>query len=205
MVDGPVTTYASYDTATPQGNDGGESELLYPTEYLNTLNYPGLPPHFLELKIGVSAILLQNINVAGGLCNGTRMIITQLLTKAVEAEIITGTRVGEKVFFPRINLIHKEPTLPYELKRQQFPLKVSYAIKSQGQSLNKIGVYLPKPIFGHGQLYVALSRATSPDGLKILIRQHEGQQVNVTKNIVYTYFLSAIADFDATPVAHTVD
>ncbi|XP_071699318.1 uncharacterized protein [Rutidosis leptorrhynchoides] len=208
MVDVPVTTYASYDTAAPQGNDGGESELLYPTEYLNTVNYPGLLPHLLELKIGVPAILLRNINVVGGLCNGTRMIITQLLSKVVEADIITGTRVGEKVFFPRMNLIHKDPTLPYVLKRQQVPLKISYAMtinKSQGQSLNKIGVYLPKPIFGHGQLYVALSRATSPNGLKILIRQHEGQEENVTKNIVYTDFLSTIADFDATPVAHTID
>ncbi|XP_071727805.1 uncharacterized protein [Rutidosis leptorrhynchoides] len=76
MVDGPVTTYCSYDTATPHGNDGGEAELLYPAEYLNTLNYPGLPPHELHLKKGVPAILLRNINIAGGLCNGTRMIIT---------------------------------------------------------------------------------------------------------------------------------
>ncbi|XP_071739381.1 uncharacterized protein [Rutidosis leptorrhynchoides] len=29
MVDGPVTTYCSYDTVTPHGNDGGEAELLY--------------------------------------------------------------------------------------------------------------------------------------------------------------------------------
>ncbi|XP_071727892.1 uncharacterized protein [Rutidosis leptorrhynchoides] len=50
MVDGLVTTYCSYDTATPHGNDDGEAELLYPTEYLNTLNYPGLPPHELHLK-----------------------------------------------------------------------------------------------------------------------------------------------------------
>ncbi|XP_071699780.1 uncharacterized protein [Rutidosis leptorrhynchoides] len=28
MVDGPVTTYCSYDTATPHGNDSGEAELL---------------------------------------------------------------------------------------------------------------------------------------------------------------------------------
>ncbi|XP_071719229.1 uncharacterized protein [Rutidosis leptorrhynchoides] len=138
MVDGPVTTYGSYDTATPHGNDGGEAELFYPAEYLNTLNYPGLPPHEPHLKKGVPAILLRNINISG-LCNGTRMIITQMLAKSMEAEIITGTRVGEKVFFPRMSLIHKEPTLPFIMKRQQFPLKISYAMiinKSQGQSLN---------------------------------------------------------------------
>ncbi|XP_071688050.1 uncharacterized protein [Rutidosis leptorrhynchoides] len=67
MVDVPVTTYCSYDTATPHGNDGGEAELLYPAEYLNTLNYPGLPPHELHLKKGVPAILLRNINIADNL------------------------------------------------------------------------------------------------------------------------------------------
>lgn len=30
--------------------------------------------------------------------------------------------------------------------------------KSQGQTLNKVGIYLPQPIFGHGQLNVTFSR-----------------------------------------------
>ncbi|XP_071689999.1 uncharacterized protein [Rutidosis leptorrhynchoides] len=184
--------YISSDSAKPYVNDGGESELLYPIEYLNTLNFPGLPPHKLELKVGVPAILLRNINLAGGLCNGTRMIITQLFTKSVEAEIITGTRVGQKVYIPRMCLIHKDTNLPFIFKRKQLPLKVSYAMtinKSQGQSLNKIGIYLPKPVFGHGQLYAALSRATTPNGLKILMKKHEEHEANVTKNIVYKDFL----------------
>ncbi|XP_071689019.1 uncharacterized protein [Rutidosis leptorrhynchoides] len=117
MVSGPVTTYSSYDTATPHGNGGGESEMLNPAEYLNTLNYPGLPPHSLSVKAGVPAILLRNINVTGGLCNGTRMIIAQLLSKLIEVEIITGTRVGQKVFLLRMSLNHNEPTLPFTLKR----------------------------------------------------------------------------------------
>ncbi|XP_071729003.1 uncharacterized protein [Rutidosis leptorrhynchoides] len=139
MVGGPVTTYASYDIATPQGNDGGESELLYLTECLNTLNYPGLPPHLLELKIRVPAILLRNIRVAGGLCNGTRMIVTQLLTKADEAKIITGTRVGEK------NLLPEDEPHP---QRTNITLCFKKA---------------------------AVPTTTSLDGLRIMIRQHEGQ------------------------------
>ena len=40
--------------------------------------------------------------------------------------------------------------------------------KSQGQTIPNVGVYLPAPVFSHGQLYVAMSRATSRTNIKIL-------------------------------------
>lgn len=64
--------------------------------------------------------------------------------------------------------------------------------KSQGQSLKRVGLYLPEPIFGHGQLYVALSRATSPGSLKILMKPNDISSVNTTSNIVYTDLLRSI-------------
>nr|GEY08321.1 DNA helicase [Tanacetum cinerariifolium] len=108
LLDEPVRVYLSSDEATPHGDDGGETDLMYPNEYLNSLNFAGLPPHKLELKVGAPIILLRNLNLTNGICNGTRMIVTQLLSKVIEVQIITGTCVSEKVFLPRISLINKD-------------------------------------------------------------------------------------------------
>ncbi|GKD38163.1 DNA helicase, partial [Tanacetum coccineum] len=85
MLPGQSTTYISNDEAIPHGHDNGEVELLYPIEYLNTLNFTGIPPYELKLKIGTPTMLLRNINIADGLCNGTCMIIRHLLPKVIEA------------------------------------------------------------------------------------------------------------------------
>nr|GEU66947.1 DNA helicase [Tanacetum cinerariifolium] len=93
-------------------------------------------------------------NDGAGLCNETRLIVTQLLDKVIEARIITGTRTSEKVFLPRISLINRDLQLPFIFKRKQFPVKLCYAMtinKSQGQSLQRIGIFLPEPVFTHGQ------------------------------------------------------
>ena len=57
--------------------------------------------------------------------------------------------------------------------------------KSQGQSLSIVGLYLPKPIFSHGQLYVALSRAKSKTGLKVLIHDKDNKSLTSTTNLVF--------------------
>jgi ATP-dependent exoDNAse (exonuclease V) alpha subunit len=65
---------------------------------------------------------------------------------------------------------------------------VSFAMtinKSQGQSLKHVDIYLPLPVFSHGQLYVAISRVTSRKWLKILITDENSKDTNKTSNVVY--------------------
>ncbi|KAK9160147.1 hypothetical protein Syun_006488 [Stephania yunnanensis] len=86
--------------------------------------------------------------------------------------------------------------MPFKFKRRQFPIRLCFAMtinKAQGQTLNFVGVYLREPVFSHGQLYVALSRATTATSIKVLIKPSTyNNQPNTTKNIVYKELLSLV-------------
>ena len=148
-----------------------------------------MPPHKLVLKVGAPVMLLRNMNGARGQANGTRLIVRGFGNFVIDAEIISGKNIGARVFIPRIPLIASDSGLPFQLRRYQFPLRPAFGMtinKSQGQTLDKIGIFLPKPMFGHGQLYVACSRVRSRDSLRIIgngtyLDRDEGY----TRNVVY--------------------
>jgi len=51
--------------------------------------------------------------------------------------------------------------------------------KSQGQSFDQVGLHINKPLFSHGQLYVAFLRCTTKDGIKILNVKREKNILNI--------------------------
>ena len=135
-------------------------------------------------KVGVPVMLLINIDTRYGLCNGTRLVITRMGRYVLEGRVISRSNVGHQVFVSRLSLSPSDVRIPFMFQRRQFSLTVSFAMtikKSQGHSLKHVGVYLPTPVFSHGQLYVVVSR----EGLKILITDEEGEDTNVTSNVVY--------------------
>ena len=187
MLPGDAREYLSADTLCSIEEESNECPMN-PPEYLHSLDFPGLPSHHLNLKEGAPVILLRNINQSEGLCNGTRLVIVKMGDKVLEAEVVTGSNIGDFVLIPRISLTPQSTQTPFPIKRRQFPVKLAFAMtinKSQGQTLKNVGVYLPNLVFSHGQLYVALSRVTSPLGLKILIVNKKDQPWDLTKNVVY--------------------
>ena len=48
---------------------------MFPTEFLDTIDLQGIPPHKLELKPVAVIILLRNLNPSEGHVNGTKYIV----------------------------------------------------------------------------------------------------------------------------------
>jgi ATP-dependent DNA helicase PIF1 len=113
------------------------------------------------------------------------LIVKRLGQCVIEAEIIIGNNVNKRVFIPRIIMSPFGTDWPFVLCRRQFPIRVAFVMtinKSQGQTLNNIGVYLPFPVFYHGQLYVAISWVTSSENIKIFSGQGPDEYM---RNVVY--------------------
>ena len=159
--------------------------------FLHSLNPAGLPPYKLILKENCPVMLLRNLNPCEGLCNGTRLICCDFKSRVICAKIASGDFKDTHVFIPRIPLLSSDDEkLPIPFKRTQFPIRLCFAMtinKAQGQTLNYVGIYLREPVFSHGQLYVALSRAKSSSCIKILIRPPtvDNDDDHSTYNIVY--------------------
>lgn len=62
LLPGCIRTYYSSDTITQVTSHISKRDLLYPLQFLNSLKFPSIPHHELNLQVGSVIILLRNIN-----------------------------------------------------------------------------------------------------------------------------------------------
>ena len=178
-----ATIYYSSDSLGPDETE--DLQLNITTEFLNSCNVSGLPLHMLRLKLGAIVILLRNINPKKGLCNGVRMRVERLEQNFIVVRIISGKFANQTALLSKITLTSSpQDRYPFIIQRHQLPIRLAYAMtinKSQGQTLDQVGLYLEDQVFTHGQLYVALSRVRSIQSIKVYL----GPGQENTKNVVY--------------------
>jgi hypothetical protein len=165
--------------------DSNDEITNFTEEFLNTLNPNGFPLHVLSLKENCPVILLRNLNVKDGLCNGTRLVVKRISSRLLICKFPSDNRNEKEILIPRISLDSNEDAFPFIMTRRQFPVRLAFSMtinKAQGQTLKRVGIYLNEPVFGHGQLYVALSRSGDPLTTKLFIKDIERKQGTMTND-----------------------
>jgi ATP-dependent DNA helicase PIF1 len=163
-LDGPAHRYVA--------DDAGHSD------YINLIRNNCPAPQVLELKLGAQVLLLKNLDLSRGLCNGSRGVVVGFThvrdlqgLDATSEEVAkrfdvypkvaffneSGNAAVVHVFADTWNVEERGVTLA---SRSQLPLRLAWAItihKSQGMTISNLEVSF-QGIFDYGQAYVALSR-----------------------------------------------
>lgn len=119
----------------------------------------------LTLCVGAQVMLVTNLDVEGGLVNGSRGVVVDI--RAADNVPIVQFRRGSPIPVEPKHWVSNENS---RVVRSQVPLRVAYAItihKSQGSTLDCALVDIGSSTFEYGQAYVALSRVRNLESLYI--------------------------------------
>ena len=145
----------------------------------------------LQLKKGTQVMFIRN-DTDRKYVNGTIGVIQSIFEDHVEIRLDDGTVVDGKPQDWDIIKYKIDPTDPSQITDEvigtftQLPIKLAWAVtihKSQGQTFDHIVIDMGSGAFEHGQTYVALSRATSLEGI-ILTRPLEPKDIMVDPRVV---------------------
>ncbi|MDD4353248.1 MAG: DEAD/DEAH box helicase [Candidatus Nanoarchaeia archaeon] len=127
----------------------------------------------LELKIGAKVMITKN-HPDFLYYNGSIGIVHDISKELITIKLGAGFVGIDKHTYEKIRYDYDERHDKISSKTiatfKQFPLKLAYALtihKSQGQTFDNITIDFGGGAFAHGQAYVALSRCTSLNGLKL--------------------------------------
>lgn|SRR5574344_2047569 len=142
-------------------------------------------PSELALKVGCRVMLLKNINFNNGLINGACGSILEVKLGEEESILVKFDNGVEANIPKQIFEAYRDGEVI--VSREQYPLRLAYGItihKSQGMTLDKLVVDCSR-IFECGQVYVALSRIKSLEGL--YLKSFNPQKVLNNEKVISFY------------------
>jgi ATP-dependent DNA helicase PIF1 len=153
---------------------------------LNQMKKNIAPPEILKLKKGCPVMCLSNIDIESGICNGSLGIVVDFVVHT--SNPIVQFKNGVRLTIDP----HTWQNTDYPiLCIQQYPLCLSFANtihKLQGATLDMATMDLGMSIFTEGQIYVALSRVKSLEGLYLLAFHPNKIRVNPKVTAFYSQF-----------------
>lgn len=149
----------------PKGRFPIKAEFL--KECKERLNKDCIAPEFLQLCVGAQVMLIKNLNVQAGFCNGSRAVVTGF---AAQGQPVLKFLNGHEMVMQTVTW-YMRVSETAKIRRTQFPVKLAFSLslhKSQGCTLDLARVDLGSKIFSAGMGYVGLSRIRSLDGLSLI-------------------------------------
>ena len=149
-------------------------EIIYEAKAFGKFEESAYPTDAsLKLKKGAQVILLKN-DPDKRWVNGTLAKVIALSKDSIVVDINGLTYDVPVVKWQKIEYSYNEAEDKIEAEVVgdfvQYPIKLAWAItihKSQGQTFDKVIIDMGHGAFTHGQLYVALSRCTCIDGIRL--------------------------------------
>lgn len=184
LLDEYITLTPTNNAASRINNDFlakiNESEFVIKAEIKGKFNESDFPTDYeLRLKKGARVMLLKN-DPDKRWVNGTICEINSVSNDRVSVDIYGQIYELKKDTWEKIEYYFNRKENKIEEKIigsfSQFPLRLAWAItihKSQGHTFSKVFIDLGEGAFAHGQTYVALSRCTSLEGIKLKRPVHE--------------------------------
>lgn len=175
----PVRELKSHDWFSEVDDPHGILAKVITEKVLSYYDGPGVPLHKLKLKVNDVCIVVRPI-MTDDIATNTRVRILSISTNVIK--VVTIEAKSRVLLLPRMHFKFRPYGPSFEMTRTQFPLRLAYAMtynKSQSQTLSQVLVDCTEEPFAHGHLYVALSRVTNADHIRLFVREDMLQEVEV--------------------------